>query len=146
MQACTTINLWAGSQPPSLFKTGDRVWLESKNLKLPYQSLKLVPKCHGPFCISRMISNIAARLELPPAWTIHDIFHAGLLTLFKETSQYSDNFLRPPPDVIDGEEEFEVEAIINHQYFGKHCDLQYSRSWAVSGNVTLLVTIEALDL
>ena len=44
MQARTAINLWAGSQPQSLFKTGDRVWLEGKNLKLPYQSLKLAPK------------------------------------------------------------------------------------------------------
>ena len=51
MQARTAINLWAGSQPPSLFKTGDKVWLEAKNLKLPYQSLKLVPKRHGPFRI-----------------------------------------------------------------------------------------------
>ena len=117
MQARTAINLWAGSQPPSLFKTGDRVWLEGKNLKLPYQSLKLVPKCHGPFRIKQMVSNVAAQLELPLAWTIHDVFHTGLLTQFKETSQYGDNFPRPPPDIIDGEEEFEVEAIINHHYF-----------------------------
>ena len=106
-----------------------RVWLEGKNLKLPYQSLKLAPKCHGPFCIKCMISNVAAQLELPPAWTIHDIFHTGLLMLFRETPQYSDNFPRPPPDVIDGEEEFEVEAIINHRYFGKRRNLQYLVKW-----------------
>ena len=97
MQARTAINLWAGTQPPSLFETGDRVWLEGKNLKLPYQSLKLVPKRHGPFQIKRMISNVAAQLELPPAWTIHDVFHTGLLMPFRETPQYSDNFPRPPP-------------------------------------------------
>ena len=85
MQAHTAINLWAGSQPPSLFKTGDRVWLEAKNLKLPYQSLKLMPKHHRPFYIKQMILNVAAQLELPLAWTIHDVFHTGLLTAFKET-------------------------------------------------------------
>ena len=74
-----------------------------------------------------MILNVAAQLELPPAWTIHDIFHMGLLTLFRETSQYGDNFPRPPPDIIDGEEEFEVEAIINHRYFRRQHDLQYSK-------------------
>ena len=129
MQARTAINLWAGSQPRSLFKTGDRVWLEGKNLKLPYQSLKLAPKRHGPFHIKRMVSNVAAQLELPPAWTIHDVFHTSLLTPFRETNQYGDNFPRPPPDVIDGEEEFEVEAIINHRYFGKRRDLQYLVKW-----------------
>ena len=129
MQARTAINLWAGSQPLGLFKTGDRVWLEAKNLKLPYQSLKLAPKRHGPFRIKRMISSVAAQLELPPAWTIHDVFHTGLLTMFKETHQYGDNFPRPPPDIIDGEEEFEVEAIINHRYFGRRHDLQYLVKW-----------------
>ena len=129
MQARMAINLWAGSQPQSLFKAGDRVWLEGKNLKLPYQSLKLAPKRHGPFRIKRMISNVAAQLELPPAWTIHDVFHTGLLTPFRETDQYGDNFPRPPPDVIDGEEEFEVEAIINHRHFGKRRDLQYLVKW-----------------
>ena len=132
MQARTVINLWAGSQPPGLFRTGDRVWLEGKNLKLPYQSLKLAPKCHRwhrPFRIRQMISNVAAQLELPSAWTIHNVFHTGLLSPFVETSQYGDNFPRPPPDVIDGEEEFEVKAIINHRYFGKHRDLQYLVKW-----------------
>jgi hypothetical protein len=27
---------------------------------------------------------------------------------------HSPNFTRPPPDLIDGEEEYEVERIINH--------------------------------
>ena len=67
-----------------------------------------------------MISNVAAQLELPPAWTIHDIFHTGLLTPFRETSQYGDNFPSPPPDVIDGEEEYEVEAIINLVISGRN--------------------------
>ena len=31
------------------FKVNNRVWLDSKNLKIPYQSRKLAPKREGPF-------------------------------------------------------------------------------------------------
>jgi hypothetical protein len=118
LQAREAINKWAGVQPSSLFKTGDRVWLEGKHLNLPYQMLKLAPKHHGPFLITKVVSPVAYRLELPPAWTIHDVFHAGLLTPYRETPEYGFNFPRPPPDIVDREKEFEVEAISGHCLFG----------------------------
>ena len=62
---------------------------------------------------------MAYKLELPPTWTIHDVFHASLLTPYRETSQHGDNFTRPPPDLVDNLEEFEVEEVINHRHFGK---------------------------
>jgi hypothetical protein len=65
LQAHQAINHWAGRQPPTLYATGDRVWLEGKNLKLPYQSLKLTPKRHGPFKIIKVISPVAYQLALP---------------------------------------------------------------------------------
>jgi hypothetical protein len=129
LQARQAINHWAGWQPPILYTIGDRVWLEGKNLKLPYQSLKLAPKHHGPFKIIRVISPVAYQLALPLAWTIHDVFHAGLLTPYRETRQYGENYPRPPPDVIDGEEEFEVEAISGHHLHGKSRQLQYLIKW-----------------
>jgi hypothetical protein len=40
-----------------------------------------------------------------------------LLTLFHETKEHGQNYLQPLPKVIDGEEEFEVEEIIDeHTY------------------------------
>ena len=129
VQAKKVINRWAGEPPKGKFKTGDRVWLEGKNLKLPYQNLKLAPKRYGPFKISRVISPVAYQLDLPPSWTIHDVFHAGLLSPYRETEQYGANFPRPPPDVIDGEEEYEVEAIRNHRHFGRRRTLQYLIKW-----------------
>ena len=62
---------------------------------------------------------MAYKLELLPTWTIHDVFHASLLTPYYETSQHGTNFTRPPPDLVDNLEEFEVEEIINHHHFGK---------------------------
>jgi hypothetical protein len=36
-----------------------------------------------------------------------------LLTPFHETKEHGQNYLQPPPEVINGEEEFEVEEIID---------------------------------
>jgi len=119
-QATAAIN--NAAKTPSVlkdvFKLGNQVWLESKHLALPHQSKKLAPKRVGPFRITKVISPVAFRLDLPPSWHIHDIFHASLLTLYRETAAYRPNFIKPPPDLIDGEEEYEVEAVLNHRMFG----------------------------
>src|SRR5882757_2425104 len=112
-----------------LFKLGDQVWLDAKNLVLPYQSNKLAPRRQGPFRIKRIISPVAFQLELPPSWRIHDVFHASLLTSFKETSAHGPNYSRPPPDLIDEDPEYEVEAIINHRFSGQRRRLQYLIKW-----------------
>ena len=75
------------------------------------------------------VSPVAYRLALPPTWAIHDVFHASLLTPYRETSQHGANYTRPPPDLIVGEEEFEVEAVVNHRHFGKKRQLQYLIKW-----------------
>ena len=72
---------------------------------------------------------MAYQLDLPPSWTIHNVFHASLLSPYRETKQYRANFPRPPPDVIDKEEEYEVEAIRNHRHFGRRKVLQYLIKW-----------------
>jgi hypothetical protein len=43
------------------------------------------------------------------------VFHAHLLTPFRETSAHGSNYLHPPPDLIDGVEEHEVEFITRHR-------------------------------
>jgi hypothetical protein len=45
---------------------------------------------------------------------IHDVFHIDLLMPYTETSAYGKPYLRPPPETIDGEEEYEVEDILMH--------------------------------
>ena len=57
-------------------------------------------------------------LELPKSCKIHLVFHAMLLTAYKETEAHGPNFTKPPPDLIQGEEEYEVEAILNHKRQG----------------------------
>ena len=46
------------------------------------------------------------------------MFHATLLTPFKENNIHGPNYLNPPPDLIDGEPEYKVEAINAHRRQG----------------------------
>ena len=68
-------------------------------------------------------------LQLPLTWTIHDVFHASLLSPYSETPTHSPNFTQPPPDLIGGEEEYEVESIKAHRYFGRNKKLQFLIRW-----------------
>jgi hypothetical protein len=46
-----------------------------------------------------------------------------------ETPTHGPNFLRPPPDLIDGKAKYEVETIKSHHNF-RHChQLQYLIKW-----------------
>ena len=98
----------------SPWKVGDKVWLEATNLHLNYPSRKLTPKRQGPFEISQVLSPLTYRLCLPSTWKIHNVFHASLLSFYKETEAHGPNFSKPPPDLIGTEKEYEVEQIISH--------------------------------
>jgi hypothetical protein len=78
--------------PTSNWKVGQQVWLEGKNLPLPYRMVKLAPRCHGPFKITKIISPVAVWLELPPQWSIHPVFHTSLITSYTETPSHGPNF------------------------------------------------------
>jgi hypothetical protein len=123
------LNKLAHTIPPDQFTVGDRVWLEAKNLKLPYQTPKLAPKRHGPFTIMKHVSPVAYQLQLPPTWTIHNVFHAGLLTPYRETIEHGANFTKPPPEIVDGDEEYKVEVVLNHCHYGQGRRLQYLIKW-----------------
>jgi hypothetical protein len=92
---------------------GDMVWLEGTNLKLTHLKSKLDAKRYGPFPIVKEFSPVVFQLALPPKWCIHNVFHTSLLTPYKEMEEHGDNFAQPPPELIDGQEEYEVEQIIN---------------------------------
>uniref|UniRef100_A0A0W0F0Q7 Reverse transcriptase-rnase h-integrase n=1 Tax=Moniliophthora roreri TaxID=221103 RepID=A0A0W0F0Q7_MONRR len=97
------------------FEKGQKVWLEGKNLSLGYPSPKLSPKRKGPFEITEVLGPMTYKLKLPFQWRIHPVFHAGLLSPYKETDVHGPNFLEPPPDIVEGQEEYEVKAIIGHR-------------------------------
>ncbi|KIO06501.1 hypothetical protein M404DRAFT_83116, partial [Pisolithus tinctorius Marx 270] len=97
------------------FSVGDKVWLDASDLKRDVPSRKLVPRRHGPFVVSERISLVAYKLELPPNWRIHPVFHASKLTPFIETREYGLAQPPPPPELVGDENEWEVEAILKHK-------------------------------
>jgi hypothetical protein len=111
------------------YKEGDLVWLEGKNLRINQPTAKLAPRQHGPFKIIQVMSTVNYHLELPTQWSIHPVFHIDLLTPYKETIMHGPNFTRPAPELIDGEEEYSMEKILDSQHFGRRRRLQYLVKW-----------------
>jgi transposase InsO family protein len=96
------------------FKQGDKVWLDTRNLKTNHHK-KIGPRREGPFVITKVIGPVTYQLNLPKTWKIHNVFHATLLRQYKETEVYGANFPKPPPELIEGEEVYEVENILRHR-------------------------------
>jgi hypothetical protein len=131
VQVITAINQAVEKQgkPEAQYTLGAQVWLEGKNLKLPYQSTKLAPKQYRPFKIIKEVSPMAYQLSLPMTWGIHDVFYTSLLSSYHETTQHGPNFSQLPPDLIEGEAKYEVKAIWNHRNFRHSHALQYLIKW-----------------
>ncbi|QRW26619.1 Retrotransposable element Tf2 protein [Rhizoctonia solani] len=90
----------------------EKVWLDGKNVELRTNSNKLDPKWLGPFEVTEKISSHAYCLKLPDTLKIHDMFYVGLLSkAHKSPSQPFPE--RPPPETIEGEEEYKVKQIID---------------------------------
>jgi hypothetical protein len=116
LMAILTLNKAASAHAPlsSKYTKGQRVWLEAKNLPLSHGTAKLSPKRYSPFAITKLVSPVASEMKLPLSWNIHPVFHNSLLTPYIETNAHGPNVTRPPPDLINGEEEYEVKAIRSH--------------------------------
>jgi hypothetical protein len=120
---------WVKHRDTPKYKEGDQVWLEGKNLRINQPTAKLAPRRHSPFKIIQVMSAVNYRLELPTQWSIHPVFHIDLLTPYRETIMHGPNFTRPTPELIDGEEEYSVEKILDSRHFGRRRRLQYLVKW-----------------
>ncbi|CEL59046.1 hypothetical protein RSOLAG1IB_12248 [Rhizoctonia solani AG-1 IB] len=97
---------------PISFEVGEEAWLDAKNVNLKTKSDKLTERRLGPFKVIEKISDRAYCLELLDTMKVHNVFYAGLLSKVKRNKlQAWEN--RPPPITVDGEEEYEVEGIMD---------------------------------
>ena len=72
------------------------------------------------------------QIKLPPHMKIHPIFHVSQLKLYKKPTNEDRTYQKPDPILIAaGEEEYEVEEIINHRTrrCGRHVVREYLILW-----------------
>jgi Reverse transcriptase (RNA-dependent DNA polymerase)/RNase H-like domain found in reverse transcriptase/Integrase zinc binding domain/Chromo (CHRromatin Organisation MOdifier) domain len=111
------------------YKVGDFVWLSRKNISTTRPSAKLDFRRLGPFKILEVIGEAKAayKLELPATMRIHPTFHVSLLTKYTPNVIPGRTQPEPPPIIVDGQEEFEVEKILDSRI--RYNKLQYYVDW-----------------
>ena len=108
------------------FEKNQKVWLDMRNLEMNHHK-KITPKREGPFEIDEVLGPVTYRLKLPTSWKIHNVFHAALLRPYIENEIYGNNYPRPLPELLEGEEVYEVETILKHRRRGR--GYQYYVKW-----------------
>jgi len=99
------------------YKVGDLVMLSTKDLK--YQMVgrrteKLTERFVGSYKVKKIVSSNAVKLELPSTIRIHLVVNVSRIHRYigQVEGQRKE---QPAPVIIEGEEEWEVERILNKQ-------------------------------
>ena len=97
------------------YKVGDLVLLSTKDLKWQMKgrrSEKLTEHFVGPYKVKGIVSSNMIELELPKSIRIHPVVNVSRVQLYKPQVEEQKK-IPPKPVIIEGEEEFEVEKILN---------------------------------
>jgi len=99
------------------YKVGDLVMLSTKDLK--YQMVrrrieKLTERFVGPYKIKEIISSNAVKLELPSTVRIYPVVNVSRIRRYIRQVE-GQKKKQPALVIIEGEEEWEVERILNKQ-------------------------------
>ena len=86
-----------------MYKTGDLVMVNMKNMKTKHLSKKLDYKKLGPVKVVEKIGKRAFKVELPPQAKNHAVFHESKLEPYRQSMM--DGHHQPPPPVEELEEE-----------------------------------------
>jgi hypothetical protein len=101
--------------PAPKFKPGDRVWLDSSNIHTDRPSAKLADRSLGPYKVEQCVGRDTYRLTLPFSMRrLHPVFSVVKLRAAPD-DPFPGRRTVPPPDpvLIDGETEYDVEAILD---------------------------------
>jgi hypothetical protein len=101
-------------QEAHVYKEGDKVWLEGKDIQTDRPSKKLDDKRYGPFSVIKVIPPSAYKLALPASMRIHPVFNTVKLRPYIEDPiPGRPQAPRPPPTVQGDHPEYTVEYIKN---------------------------------
>jgi len=128
-----------------VYKPEDWVYLDASDIKTTHPSPKLLHRRLGPFEIERQVGLLAYRLKLPCGMRqLHPVFNVVKLSAAPEDPILGRRpQTLPPPIVVDGEEEWEVEEILDSCWHRKRFQFLvkwkgFSRehnSWEATSNV-----------
>ena len=109
------------------FVVGDQVMISTKYL-VPENiaarpSKKLSQKFMSPFEVTQVISSISYKLKLPKHIPVHPVIHVSQLKSYTPPSKMLPNFNLPAPEIIEGNEEYEVEKIVDKRIH--YCRTEY---------------------
>jgi hypothetical protein len=96
------------------YKVGDKVWLDLRNVRTDRPCKKLDTR-HAKYTVLEKVGSHAFKLDTPPG--IHPVFHTWLLRPASDNPLPSQTVSdwQPPSVLIDGEEEYFVEKIIDEK-------------------------------
>src|SRR5690606_20418491 len=115
------------------FEEGDQVLLEADHIRTEVDrsrpSRKLRQQYIGPFKIIKKLSKVVYKLKLPPKLKVYPVFHISRLKKFHQSPRKfgRKRDTRPPPIIVDGEKEYEVEKILDKQKIGG--EIKYLVKW-----------------
>jgi len=128
-----------------MFQPGDRIYLDTSDIKTTCPSLKLSHRRLGPFEIEHQVGPLAYRLKLPHGLRqLYPVFNmVKLSTAPDDPIPGRKPHAPPPPIVVDGEPEWEVEEVLDSRWHRRRFQFLikwkgFSRehnSWEVASNV-----------
>ena len=123
--------------PALSFSPGDMVYLDSEDIQTTRLSKKLSHRRLGPYLVERRVGKYAYRLVLPPPMKrLHPVFNVMKLSPAPDDPIVGRRQNpQPPPELVDGEEEYIVKKILNSRMFQQK--LQYLVKWegyGIEGN------------
>ena len=101
------------------YRVGDWVLLSTKDLKYQMKgrrSEKLIEQFVGPYQVKRIISTNAIELDLPNTVRIHLVVNVSRVQRYKDQVE-GQKKEQPASVIIEEEEEYEVEKILNKKKF-----------------------------
>jgi hypothetical protein len=112
-----------------VYKIGDMVYLDSWDIRTTRPSQKLAHCYLGPYKVEKCVGTHAYCLKLPAAMSrLHPVFHVvKLLPALRDPIPGWRPTTVPEPELIDGEEHYKVEEILDSQLFQNK--LQYLVAW-----------------
>jgi hypothetical protein len=116
-------------QPAPDLQIGDRVYLDTSDIRTTRPSQKLSHRFIGPFPVTKKVGRNTYRLRLPASMSrIHPVFNiVKLLPAPVDPIPGRQAKPPPPPELIDGEEHYEVEQVLNSRWHRNR--LEYLVKW-----------------